>query len=305
MPSSNETLLDLVIAEGAISQPTPISTFSSPLINQSSSTTTAWDTCTNTLLDTSSYSQGTPELDGFYPMPNPVSGVSNFRTCFAATDSSGSAAEDMLDDMATLPYHDATTDTFGNNLMAAQPLNSIDEKMMNDVARNLFGMGPQISDYTAPNTYGYTPMNSPLNMPMNTLGLTALPQPEFAPMNLLADIGSESSNGRVGCSTDNMTEYPFKQGTIGAVDSPTLGAYYTATPDSLAQNTYNWYLENGMQHSLYDPGKCRGPFHGVRLTCGVPNTESMAGLNDLSWAHNPVDWWSCQLENDEIDWEAM
>jgi hypothetical protein len=230
------------------------------------SATTACDintntnTNTNTLPDTSSHLQGPHEFNGFYRMSDSVSDVNNLGTDFVATDTSGSIAEDMLNDMANVPFYSTLTDTFEEDFMAAQASSSMDGNMLNDVTRNLFGYtATQIPDYSATNKYGYTPMNTPSTMPINTFGLAALPKLDLTNLNLLADTATEAFNSR-GCSMSNTTLYPFKQEAMDAADSPTLGAYHAGTSDSFDQNTSDWYLESEMPPLLYHRSKCGGLF---------------------------------------------
>jgi hypothetical protein len=231
------------------------------LVDRLNSATTACDintnTNTNTLPVTSSHLQGPHEFNGFYRMSDLVSDVDNPGTDFVATDTSGSIAEDMLNDMAQVPFYNTLTDTFGGDFMAAQPSSSMGGDMLNHVALNLFGYtSTQIPDYT---TYGYTPMNTPSTMPINTFGLAALPKLDLTNLNLLADTATEAFNSR-GCSMGNTTLYPFKQEAMDAADSPTLGAYHAGTSDSFDQNTSDWYLESEMPPLLYHRSKCGGLF---------------------------------------------
>jgi hypothetical protein len=248
--------------ESTLWEPTPTRACSSTLIWQSYSPAdrSVADSYTDTSSESSvSWSQSNAELSGTHSTSMLVSaGTVTAPASFAGMDAgisirmvpycsfTGAAVADVGVDIpneSAANLLDTGSGTYaGYNAVESTPTcDSINAHVLSmDTPGTLEPMTTTASSYREASTLGFTPTNTPVYMQMGTHDLTAVPSFGPSAMNVLTNVATEGLDGTAAYTTNDTTTYPLRRGTIGAVNNPMIGAYYSGSTQWPVQTANHW-----------------------------------------------------------------
>jgi hypothetical protein len=107
------------------------------------------------------------------------------------------------------------------------------------------------SSYRGASTLRFMPTNTPGFIQMNADDFTAVPS--FGPLaiSMLANIATEGIDSAAAYTTNNTTTYPLRRETVGAINNPTLSAYYSETTHWPVQTANHWCCSGERYHTSH------------------------------------------------------
>jgi hypothetical protein len=248
--------------ESTLCEPTPMHARSSTLMWQSYCPTdgSVADSYTDTSPESSiSWSQSNAELNGTYPTPILVSadtatapasfaGMSACISTYMAPSCTFTGADvanigvDVPNEAAANLLDTVSASYAGYNAVKSTPTrDGINAHLLSTNALGtLDPMATTASSYRGASTLGFTPTNTPGFMRMNADDFTAVPSFGPSAMSMLANVATEGMDGAAAYTTNDTTTYPLRRGTVGAINDPTLGAYYGETTHWPVQTANHW-----------------------------------------------------------------